>query len=88
MKDGAQDISDFCPISVMHSVAKLMEKVLANRLAPLLDSLVFHSQSMFIKGRSIQDNFQYIYGAVRPFHQAKTLMLFLKLHIVKAFANM
>jgi retron-type reverse transcriptase len=71
----------------MHSVAKIIGKVLANRLAPHLDSIVSHSQSAFIKGRSIQDNFQYIQGAFRHFHHSKTPMLFLKLDIAKAFDN-
>jgi hypothetical protein len=84
-KDGAQEIGDYRPISVMHNVVKLLGKILANQLAPLLDILVSHSQSAFIKGRSIQDNFQYVQGAVCHFHQAKTPMLFLKLDIAKAF---
>jgi mannosylglycoprotein endo-beta-mannosidase len=64
-------IGDYRPISLMHSVAKIIGKVLANKLAPHLDSIVSHSQSAFIKGRSIQDNFQYIQGAVRHSIAAK-----------------
>jgi hypothetical protein len=63
-KEGAQTISDYRPISVMHNVAKLLGKILANRLSPHLDSLVSPSQSALIKGRSIQDNFQYVQEAV------------------------
>jgi hypothetical protein len=50
-------IGDYMPIRLMHNVAKIIGKVLANRLAPHLDSIVSHSQSAFIKGRFIQDNF-------------------------------
>lgn len=71
----------------MHSIAKILGKIMANRLAPHLDSLVSHSQSAFVKGRSIQDNFQYVHGAVQHFHKAKTPMLLLKLDIAKAFDN-
>jgi hypothetical protein len=39
-KDGAQRIGDFRLISVMHSIAKLLGKIIANRLAPRLDQLV------------------------------------------------
>jgi hypothetical protein len=49
---------DYRPISLMHNVAKILSKILANRLAPHLASLVSPCQSAFIKGRSIQDNFQ------------------------------
>jgi hypothetical protein len=84
-KDGAQSITDYRPISMMHNISKLLAKILANRLAPRLDSLVLHSHSAFIKGRSIQDNFQYVKGAANHFYQAKTPMLLLKLDITKAF---
>jgi hypothetical protein len=33
-KDGAHRIGEFRPISVMHSMAKLLRKILANRLTP------------------------------------------------------
>jgi hypothetical protein len=57
MEEGVEFIGDYRPISIMHSVAKLPAKTLANRLAPHLDKFVSHSQSAFIKGRSIHDNF-------------------------------
>ena len=74
-------------ISLMHSNAKIMGKLLANRLSPHLNNLVSHSQTVFIKGRSILDNFQYVQGAVNHFHRSKTPMLFLKLDVTKAFDN-
>jgi hypothetical protein len=83
--EGAQSARDYMPINMMHSIAKLLAKILANRLAPYLDKLVSHSQSAFIKGRSIYDNFQYVKGAVNHFHQAKTPMLLLKLDLAKTF---
>jgi hypothetical protein len=49
-KDAAQTIADYRPISIMHSVSKLLAKILANRLAPRIDSLVSWSQNAFIKG--------------------------------------
>ena len=84
-KDGANRPADFRPISLMHSMAKLLAKVLANRLAPHLQKLVSPCQSAFIQGRNIQDNFRYIHEAINHFHKSKTPMLFLKLDIAKAF---
>jgi hypothetical protein len=84
-KEGAQSIGDYKPISVMHNVSKILGKILANRLVLLMDGLVSHCQSAFIWGRSIPDNFQYVQGAVKHFHQAKMPMLFIKLDIAKAF---
>jgi len=66
-------------------MAKIMGKLLANRLSPHLNNLVSHSQTVFIKGRSILDNFQYVQGAVNHFHHSKMPMLFLKLDVTKAF---
>jgi hypothetical protein len=56
----ATRVTDFRPISLIHSAAKLLTKLLANRLAPLLDSLVSKCQIAFIKKRSIHDNFLYV----------------------------
>lgn len=52
----AQEPCDFRPISLLHSFAKLLSKVLARRLAPELSKLVSPNQSAFSKARFIQDN--------------------------------
>jgi hypothetical protein len=49
--------SDYRPISLIHSFPKMVAKMLANRLASQLDVLVQRNQSVFIKGRSILDNY-------------------------------
>jgi hypothetical protein len=54
---GADRVKDFRPISLVHSIAKLVTKLLANRLAWKLHDMVSPIQSAFIKGRFIQDNF-------------------------------
>ena len=78
-------ITDFRPISLIHSIAKIFSKLLANRLAPHLNSLVSNCQSAFIKKRSIQNNFLYVQGAVRRMHKLHLPALFMKLDIHKAF---
>ena len=85
LNKGVIRAADYRLISLMHSMAKIMGKLLANRLSPHLNNLVSHSQTAFIKGRSILDNFQYMQGAVNHFHRSKTPMLFLKLDVTKAF---
>jgi len=52
-------LGDFRPISLTNSIAKLISKILATRLAASLNQLVSRAQSAFIKRRSIQDNFLY-----------------------------
>jgi hypothetical protein len=52
-KDGAIDLADFRPISLVHSFARLLTKVLARRLAPRMSELVADNQTAFIRGRCI-----------------------------------
>jgi hypothetical protein len=59
-KEDVDHVGDFRPISLVHSFAKLVTKVLANRPRGHLDQLVSKSQSAFIKGRFIQDNFMMV----------------------------
>ena len=51
-----KEAADFQPISLVHSFAKLITKLLVNRLAGY--QMVSANQSAFIKGRFIQDNRQ------------------------------
>ena len=55
-KVNALNIRDFRPISLIGSVYKLLAKVLANRLALVLDSIVSKAQNSFVGGRKILDS--------------------------------
>lgn len=70
-KDDTSSIKDYRPISLVHSFAKLVTKILANRLAGHLNQMVSSSQSAFIKGRFIQDNFMLVQQMARYLHQQK-----------------
>jgi hypothetical protein len=59
-KEGAEDVVDFRPISLIHAIAKIIVKVLALRLGPYMNELVSNAQGAFIKKRSIHDNFLYV----------------------------
>nr|GFB28751.1 RNA-directed DNA polymerase, eukaryota, reverse transcriptase zinc-binding domain protein [Tanacetum cinerariifolium] len=48
-------ISDFRPISLIGAQYKIIAKVMANRLAQVIDSVISHEQSAFIKHRQILD---------------------------------
>lgn len=50
-KEEPLGIGDYRPISLVHRIAKLITKIMANRLAPKLGSLVASNQSTFVRGR-------------------------------------
>ncbi|KAM0893049.1 hypothetical protein ACQ4PT_025372 [Festuca glaucescens] len=81
----AVEIKDFRPISLIHSVAKLVAKVLSSRLAPRMAELVGPQQSARIQGRCLHDNFQLVQCTTRKLHARKTAAILLKLDITKAF---
>uniref|UniRef100_A0A8R7RAS2 Reverse transcriptase domain-containing protein n=1 Tax=Triticum urartu TaxID=4572 RepID=A0A8R7RAS2_TRIUA len=75
----------FRPISLIHSVTKLIAKVLSMRLAPKLKDLISPAQTAFQKGKCIHDSYQYVQGCVRALHRDKKSALLFKLDIAKAF---
>jgi hypothetical protein len=79
---------DFHPISLIHSFAKLVTKILSNRLAPLLNDLVAANQSAFVQGRCIHDNHILVQQTIKLLHRRQVPSLFLKLDISKAFDSM
>lgn len=76
---------DFRPISLIHSFAKLIAKILANRLAPYLNTMVSTNQSAFIRGRCIHDNYMLVQQTIRLLYRRRVPSIFLKLDISKAF---
>nr|CAN60781.1 hypothetical protein VITISV_022451 [Vitis vinifera] len=54
-KEGAEDLRDFRPISLVGSVYKLLAKVLANRLKSVMGEVIFDSQQAFVQRRQILD---------------------------------
>lgn len=84
-KKGASAISDFRPISPINSIAKIITKLLANLLAPHMNSLVSNAQNAFIKKGCIHENFLYAQRVVQLLHKKKQQAVFIKLDISKAF---
>jgi hypothetical protein len=66
-------------------VGKLISKVLANRLAPWLENLVHVSQSAFIKGHFIPDNFKLVQTSTKMLHARRVACILLKVDIARVF---
>lgn len=84
-KEDAVMVKDFRPISLIHSFAKLVTKLIAGRLAGKLSALVAANQSAFVKGRCIHDNFVLVQQTAKFLHQQKQPRVLLNLDISKAF---
>ncbi|XP_023928181.2 uncharacterized protein LOC112039538 [Quercus suber] len=55
-KANAVEVKDFCPISLVGGIYKIISKVLANRLQRVAHSLILDSQNAFVKSRQILDS--------------------------------
>ena len=54
---GPAIISDYRAISVINTIAKLVTKIMANRLQPHLTKLITTNQTAFMRGRSLMESF-------------------------------
>ena len=81
-------VSDFRPISFCNVIYKIIGKVIANRLKPLLDSIILETHNAFIADRLIIDN---ILLAFESLHHMKTnctrkkAFMAIKLYMNKAY---
>jgi hypothetical protein len=88
--DNPLKVTQFRPINLTNFSYKIISKILANRLKPLLHKIIYPNQSAFLQGRSIQDNFVL---AHELFHTMKHKrgrggLMALKLDMEKAFDRM
>ena len=84
-KVGASSLSNFRPITMIHSFAKLISKVLLMQLTPRLADMLSRNQNAFIRTHSIHDNYKYVQRAAVLIRKRKIPMLLLKLDISKEF---
>lgn len=55
-KVGAVEVKDFCPISLVSGIYKIIAKVLVNKLKTVLENIISKTQNGFIIGRLILDS--------------------------------
>nr|GEV72802.1 RNA-directed DNA polymerase, eukaryota [Tanacetum cinerariifolium] len=78
-------VSDFRPISLIGAQYKIIAKVLANRLAQVIDSIISREQSAFIKNRQILDGPLIVNEVIRWCKRKKSKLMVFKIDFEKAF---
>lgn len=76
---------DFRPISVMNTSAKIIAKIMTNRLQPHLQRLVANNQIAFARGRSIMESFVVAREYLNYCHKMKIPSILYKVDFAKAF---
>ncbi|KAJ3689098.1 hypothetical protein LUZ61_018262 [Rhynchospora tenuis] len=84
-EDNADNLTAFRPISVISYLPKLIAKVLSNRIVTFLPELIPESQTGFIRGRLIAENFIVARELISAIHKQTDPAFVLKLDFKKAF---
>lgn len=79
-------VGDFRPISCCNVIYKTITKILSNRLAPVLGSIIDESQAAFIKGRSLIENVHLAQELLRQYNRKRVSpRCVLKIDLRKAY---
>jgi hypothetical protein len=75
----------FRPISLCNSSYKILTKIIANRLNPLLAKLISENQTSFLRDKQITDNIILVQEAIHSSKKTKTPRMVVKLDMANAF---
>lgn len=84
-KNGAKELMDFRPISLIGSIYKIIAKVLTERLKKVMGKSIDSQQMAFIKERQIMDAILIANEAINSRQKQKKPGILCKLDIEKAF---
>ena len=65
-------MGDYRPIACCNVIYKIIAKILASRLEPLLGSIIDHAQAAFIKGRNLGENVQLAQELLRKYARKRS----------------
>jgi len=86
-KPNPSRVNHFRPISICNVAYRVVTKIIANRLKPLLNRLVCPTQNSFVPGRSIHDNSILVQEAIHSMKKKKGSLgwMALKIDLEKAY---
>jgi hypothetical protein len=85
-KEGhAHHPKQFRPIALCNAIYKLLTKVIARRLKPILPTIISPEQSGYVEGRQILDSVILAHEVIHSLQKTKTPGMLLKLDLSKAF---
>lgn len=73
------------PIALLNGEAKILAKIIFNRLAPFVHDFIKETQAGFVAKRSIQDNLGKAYAVVYDHYAHASGEALVKLHREKVF---
>jgi exonuclease III len=85
-KEGqAHRAKQYRPIALCNVIYKLLTKVIARRLKPILPTIISPEQSGYVEGRQILDSIILAHEVIHSLQKTKTPGMLLKLDLSKAF---
>ena len=83
--EGADAPGKFRPIALCNVIYKIISKVIANRLKPLLLGIISPEQSWFVEGRKILDGIITVQEAIHSLKCTRIPGMLIKLDIAKSY---
>lgn len=80
-----ESFARFRPISLCNASYKILAKLMANRMKPLLPRIISTAQGGFVKGRHILDNVIQVQETIHTSQQRKEKGMLIKLDMANAF---
>ena len=84
-EEGVESSDKFRPIALCNVIYKIISKVIANRLKPLLPKLIRPEQSRFVEGRQILDGVILVHEVLHSLKIMRQPGMMIKLDIAKAY---
>lgn len=83
--DSPTSFNDFLPISLCNYLYKIITKIIANRIRPILSQHILPEQFAFLEDRQIQEAIGTAQEAIHSIHVRRLKGIMLKIDLAKAF---